>query len=333
VLAVPAAASAHASRASVNSNVHSAQVALRALAHAGAKHPAIAKRALAHNKASMARGANAVRSLAATGNVSATASALGTLAKQYDRDVRMYVSMIPTTSGSLQTQLASSLQPALTGRSVADWLLGQLTSSLPSGGTSSATGTLSGLLGNLPSLIQSLTGVVGSGDVSSQVQGIVAQALTTATGVLDASLAQVQALLPSLPVADQATVQGVITQIQSIVGTIESTLGNVAQTITGSLGGTDAGSTIGSQLTQVLGVLQGILGGLGNGAGAGSTGTGSTGVCSSGLASLLGNLPLPSFISGLLQNTGLGDCASSGTGSASGSGLSGLFGGGLPFGL
>jgi hypothetical protein len=307
-LAVPAVASAHSSLATVRHDVNAAGAALHALKHAGARHPGAARRALARNKASMTAGARAVHSLAQSGNVSATASALGLVAKQYDRNVRTYVSLIPTTSGSLQTQLASSLQPALAGRSLSDWLLGQLTTVLPDGGdTSAATGTLSDLLGNLPSLIQSLTSVAGGGDVSSQIQAIVVQALTTATGVLDASLAQVQALLPSLPASDQATVQAVLTQIQAILGSIQSTL---TGTGSGSTTGTGSGSTTGT--------------------GSGST-TG-TATCPGGTGSLLGNLPIPPIISGLLQNLGLGQLTGGCSTSGSGSGVAGLFGG-LPFGF
>jgi hypothetical protein len=348
-LVVPAAASAHSSLATVRHDVNAAGSALHALQHAGAHHPSAAKRALGRNQASMVAGARAVHSLAQSGNVRATASALGLLAKQYNRNVRTYVSLIPTSSGSLQSQLASSLQPALEGRTLSSWLLGQLTTVLPAGGdTSAATGTLTGLLGNLPSLIQSLTGVVGGGDVSSQIQTIVAQALTTATGVLDASLAQVQALLPSLPAADQATIQTVLSQIQSIVGTIQSTLANALQSITGSMGGTTTGSTLTSTLPQVLGLLQNLLAGIaGSGStgtgstatGSGSTGTGSTGsgspdggTCSAGVGSLFGNLPIPSFLSGLLQNLGLGQLSPGCSPSGSGSGIAGMFGG-LPFGF
>jgi hypothetical protein len=350
-LAVPAGASAHtASIASVKHDVHAAGSALTALKHAGSHSQAAARRALNANKASMIAAGREVRSLAAHKKLTATATGLGLVAKQYDSNVRAYTSLIPVTSGSLQTALAGSLQPALDGRTFADWMLGELTTVLPSGGTTSATGTISDLLGNLPSLIQSLTGVVGSGDVSSEIQGIVAQALTTATGLLDAGLAQVQALLPSLPASDQATVQTVLDQIQSIVGTIQSTLTTAVQTITSSMGGTSLGSTLSSQLQQILGIFQNLLGGLtgtgsaGTGsAGTGSTDTGSTGTCSTGTGSILGSLPIPSFITGLLQNFGLGDlfggCDTSGSGSTSGSGagagagiLGGLFGS-LPFGL
>jgi hypothetical protein len=317
-LVVPAAASAHSSLATVRHDVNAAGSALHALKHAGARHPGAARRALARNKASMTAGARAVHSLAQSGDVRATASGLGLVAKQYDRNVRTYVSLIPTTSGSLQTQLASSLQPALDGRALSDWLLGQLTKLLPSGGDSSAAaGTLSDLLGNLPSLIQSLTGVAGGGDVSSQIQSIVAQALTTATGVLDASLAQVQALLPSLPASDQATVQAVLTQIQSILGSIQSITGS------GSATGTGAGSATGT--------------GSGSAAGPGTGSATSSGTCPGGTGSLLGNLPIPPFISGLLQNVGLGQLTGgcSASGSSSGSGIGGLSGllDALPFGL
>jgi hypothetical protein len=354
-LALPAGASAHsASLASVKHDVHAAGSALTALNHAGSRHPAAARRALSANKASMAAAAREVRGLASRKKVSATASGLGLVARQYDSNVRSYTALIPVTSGSLQSALAGSLGPALDSQTFSDWLLGELTTVLPSGGTTSATGTISDLLGNLPSLIQSLTGVVGNGDVSSQIQAIVAQALTTATGLLDASLAQVQALLPSLPASDQATVQTVLTQIQSIVGTIQSTLTTAVQTITSSMGGTSLGSTLTGQLQQILGIFENLLGGL---TGSGSTGTGSTGTssgtgtstgtCSSGIGSILGSLPIPSFITGLLQNLGLGGlfgggCStSSGSGSGSGAGagagagagiLGGLFGS-LPFGL
>jgi hypothetical protein len=306
----PTAALARPSVAAVASHVHAADAALTQMRHLVRKHPAAARHALVRNRAEVTAAAHAAKAVSVSGNVSATASALSLVASQFDRDVRAYTSLIPTSSGSLQAALAQALAPALAGRTVALGFLAQLTGKLPAAGAGDVTSVLVGILQNLPGEISSLTGIVQGGQLPGQLQTLIAKALTTASGLLDAGLAQVQSLIPTLPAPLQTVVSDVLTQLKALFGQLETTLNQAVQSISTVIGG-PIGQMLSGQLSQVLGLLQGFFNGNGltglTGLTGGTGGTGGTGATGSGGgAGFLAGLPIPSFIQDLLKNLGVG---------------------------
>jgi hypothetical protein len=294
--AVPTAALAHPSVASVSRDVHAADAALAQVRHNARKHPGAARKALARNRAAALAAGRDAEAVGASGGASAAASALSLVAAQYDRDVRTFTTLLPSSPGSLQGLLAQALAPALAGRTLASGFLAQLIGQLPGSGAGDATSVLTNLLQSLPGEINSLAAFLKSGQLPQTLQGVISQAVTTVTGLLDAGLAQLQSLVPSLPAPAQAVVGNVLTQLKSLFGQLKGTLTQAAQTISSLLGGS-LGQTLSGQLSQVVSFLQGFFGG--------STGsTGSTG--SNPLGGLFGSLPIPSFVSSLLNNLGFG---------------------------
>jgi hypothetical protein len=360
--AVPASAAARSPLATITGDVHAANAALTTLSHTARHHQRAARRALAHNQAAITAAARELRELKGHATAAGAAKALTLIAKQYGADAYTYTALVPKASGSLQTELANAIKPALDGQTIASGLLGELTGLLPSSGASAASGTIGGLLGNLPQLIQSLTGMVDGGSYSQGIQMILSGALTTATGLLDAGINEVKTLLPNLPAPAQAAIQNVLTTIQSAFATFECALNQAVQTISSTLGSSSGSSMMGGQLSSLLSLLQSFFGassspttpasscpastdngsgtptGTGTSSGTGApTGAGTATGTGTGMP-FLGSLPIPSFVQTMLQNL-LGGFGGLLGGSSSGSGLGmfglGMFGlgGGLPVGL
>jgi hypothetical protein len=312
VAAGPAsAASTGPSLAKAMHDVHAAKSALSQVSRYAHSKPSVARSALVRSSAELSAAAHQARWLHAH-NVTAAATAFESVASTYDQQVQTVTPMVGSTTGSLQTLLAQFLMPAISGRTSALGFLGQLTSLLPTSGTSTATSTLTGLLGNTPTEISSLTGVAGLSGLPAQIEQIIAQAITASGTVLDAGITQLEALIPSLPTSVQPIVTMVLTTLSSTFGQLKTIL-TTATTSIGSL----FGGMIGTQLGQVTSILQGLLGnlpglsgitgGLGTGTGTGTgllgTGTG-TGTTTGGI---LGMLPfgLGNLLGGLLGNFGL----------------------------
>jgi hypothetical protein len=302
IAAGPAAASSGPSLAKAVRDVHTASSALHQASTLASSNPAAAGVALTRGNTALAAAAHQARWLHARHNVAASATAFEGVAVQYDHAVKAYTSMLPSATGALQGLLAQGLVPAISGRTQALGFLSGLLPSLPVSAASTATSTITGVIGNAPGEITSLTGLVSIGSLPTQIQQLIAQAITTAGGVLSAGITQLEALVPSLPASIQPIVQSLLTTLSNALGQITSTLTGASGTIGGMLGG-----LIGTELGQITSILKGILGNLpglggitGTGAGTG-TGTGT------GPGGILGSLPfgLGSILSGLLGNLGM----------------------------
>lgn len=297
VAAAPAAAASGPSLAKAVHDVHAANSALVQLTDNASGNPSAALKALSRGRADVAAAAHQARWLHSRSGTTTAATAFEDVAGQYDSDVKTYTSMLSSTTGALQTSLAQALVPAISGRAQALAFLGELTPSLPVSAATTATSTLTGVIGQAPSEITGLTSLLG--DLPTEIEQLVAQAITAAGGVLDAGIGELEGIVPSLPTA----VQPIVT---SLLGTLSSTLGTVESTLAGTT--TSVGGLIGSMLGQVTGILQTILGDLPILGGTGtSTGTGTgtgTGTSSGGI---LGALPfgLGSLLDGLLGDLGI----------------------------
>ena len=307
VAAGPAAAAGGPSLATAMHDVHAANSALTQLTKLASSNPAAALRALARSRAEVAAAAHQARWLHARSHAGASATAFAGVAVQYDRDVKAYTSLLAGASGALQTSLAQSLVPALSGRTQALGFLGEVTSSLGVPGVSSATTTITSVIGNAPAEITSLTDLLNAGGLPAQIQQLIAQAITTSGGVFAAGITELEGIIPMLPASVQPIVQTVLT-------TLTSTLESVQSILTGTMGsiGGLSGGTIGTQLGQITSILQGLLGNLpglgGIGTGLTGTGTGTAGTTgTTGTTGILGALPfgLGSLLTGLLGNLGV----------------------------
>jgi hypothetical protein len=321
VAAAPAAAASHTSLpatasgpslAKVVGDVHAANHALTNLTSIASSNPAAARSALALGKADIAAAAHQARWLHARASGTTSAAAFEDVATQYNSDVKAYTSMVTSTSGSLQTSIAQALTPAIAGRSQALAFLGELAPTLATPAAGTATSTITSVVGSLPTEITSLTGVVGTGDLPTEIEQLIAQAITCAGGVLDAGITELEGIVPDLPAAIQPIVTSLLDTLSSTLATLESTLEG---TTTTSVGGTTVGGLlgglIGTELGQVTTILQGILGDLPGILGGvtgttGTTGTG-TGTGTGTTAGILGMLPfgLGSLLSGLLGGLGI----------------------------
>src|SRR5580658_1526558 len=233
VAAAPAVAASHPSLPATSSgpsltkavsDVPAANHALMQLSSTGSSNAAAARTALARGRADVAAAAHQARWLHARSNASTSAAAFEAVATQYNSDVKTYTSMVTTTTGSLQTLIAEALAPAIAGRSQALAFLGQLDPSLPVSAAGTATSTITGLVGSLPSEITSLTGVVSTGDLTTEIEQLIAQAITSAGGVLDAGITELEGMVPELPTAIQPIVTSLLETLSSTLSTLESTL-------------------------------------------------------------------------------------------------------------
>jgi len=298
-------------------DVHAADGALTQLRRLASKDSKAARGALSREQADIAAAAHQARWLHARAAAGTTASAFGAVAAQYDRDVQAYAALLKSASGSLRTQLAQALVPALAGRTQALGFLGELTGKLSLSSAKTATSTLTGVIGNAPTEIQSLTGLFNIGDLPTQIQQLIAQAIAIAGAGLDAGITELEGIIPSLPTEVQPIVQGVLTQLSALLTQIQGILTSTTSTFGGLLGG-----MFGTELGQVTSILQQLIGNipfLGGilGGGTGGTSTGGTGLGGilgglfggggtggSGIGSLL-PFGLGSILSSLLGNLGL----------------------------
>lgn len=329
VLAVPAAASAATpSVSSVRAHVRAADHALVQLKSAVRHHHrAAAIKALHKTRSEVGVAAHQARALHARSHTSA-ARAFSLVAGQYNGDLSAISSLIPSSSGSLLGALTQALAPVINGRTQALGFLGSLVPSLSSSDQTSASQTIGDVVSSGPGQVQTLAGDVQLSGLSDQISQMLSQALTAATGFIDAGLAQLQNLIPNLPQDAQQPLQDALTQVTQALDQVMQTLQSVIPQIADALG--SIGNVLASQLSQLSGIFGQIAG-----AGAGS-------VSSCGF-----QIPLPSFLSGLLGHfaggssffgglshasvrssssggttTTTASCGDSGSGSTSPSGLS-----------
>ena len=93
------------------------------------------------------------------------------MAAQYDRDVRTYTTLLPSSPASLQGSLAQALAPALAGRTLASGFLAQLIGQLPSSGAGDATSVLTNLVQSLPGEINALAAFLEEREASAGAPG------------------------------------------------------------------------------------------------------------------------------------------------------------------
>ncbi|HEY5318367.1 MAG TPA: hypothetical protein VIJ20_10330 [Solirubrobacteraceae bacterium] len=304
IAAGPAAAASGPSLTKAVRDVHAANSALTQLSKSASSSPAAARSALARGRADIAAAAHQARWLHARSTPGAAATAFEGVAVQYDRDVQTYTSMLASSTGALRASLAQALVPAISGRTQALGFLGELAPTLPVAAASVATSTITGVVGGLPTEITSLTGLANAGDLPTEIEQLIAQAITAAGSVLDAGITELEGIIPSLPAGVQPIITTLLSTLTTVLGTVESTLEGTTSSIGGLLGG-----LIGTQLGDITSILQGILGdlpGLGTIGGTGTgTGTGTGGT--TGTGGILGALPfgLGSILSGLLGDLGI----------------------------
>lgn len=306
-LAAPAGAATHHSVHSVQSHVKAANVALHKLdrvAHHNARQAKLAVAAVRKEAAAASADAHYLRSHA---SAKTAAQAAGVVALQYNWDVQTFTKLVDSSSPSVQPVIAGSLPTLLSGQTDILGLLSTITSSLSGTSATDAGAVLTGLIGSLPTEISSLSGLLGGGDLSTTIQGLITQALGKASSALNQGLAQLQSVISTLPAPVQTAIQGLLTQLSGFLGqlqTVLSGLGSTTGTGTTSTGTTSTTTTSGllglsglsnlpglSTLTNLFGALTGGLGSLG-----GSSGSAGGGILSAGglgggmLSGLLGQL-------------------------------------------
>ena len=293
VAAAPAgAATTGPSLARATHDVRAANSALAQVSRYATSDSSAALSALTRAERDIAAAAHQARWLHGSAAASTTASAFEAVAAQYDRDVQTFTKLLKDSSGSLRKALAVALVPAISGRTQALGFLGELTSELSTANVTTATGTLTGVIGNLPTEVQSLTGLMNISDMPAEIQQLIAQAVAAAGGVLDQGVTELEGIIPSLPTEVQPIVQTVLNALTGALNTVQTTLEGTTSTFGGLLGG-----MFGTELNQVTSILKGILGDLpGIGGGTGGTGgilggiLGGSGGIGSILSSLFGEL-------------------------------------------
>lgn len=350
--ALPGVAQAHTTRRSAVSKaavIHEVAVAkaeLKLVRRDARARAAAARQAMVRVSTDTHRAAVTALDLSKRTNLVA-ASALTSVAGLLGTEASTYTSLIGHTSGATQLALAQAIKPAITGQSFLTTLLEDLTattsstggSTTTSGSTSTATstgststtatatgtdtlGSIATLLNQAAGDLSQISGLLTSGGLTTQLESVLGGALSTTSGAVDQQITQLEALIPDLPGADQASATQLLGQLQSEYTSTSSTLQSVTNTVAGQLG-----APITQQLTELTNWLSGLLGGISNtlsGIGSGISPTGSS--STTGTTATTGTSTSTSPVTSL---TGLG----SGSGSpAGGGGLSGvlgsLFGGG-----
>jgi hypothetical protein len=268
VTGAPAASAHSPSVKGVSAHAKKAHVAMKRVAVAVDRHNSrVARKHLLtarRQAAAAAREARALRATADTpGEITTAAGAIGLATDTYNDLMVMISDLIDEAKGIVQEALAKAIPATVNGQSKLLELLNGMVALLPEEYQAQATAFIAQLTVAMADPIGSLTGILGSAGLPVDVAGIVQTALQTATGAVQMALAQVEALLPSLPAIAQGPVRMALTMVSDIMDMVTGTLGSLlpgAGAATGS-GAPQLGGLISGPLSAVQGLLGSLLGG------------------------------------------------------------------------
>jgi len=225
VAAAPAgAATTRPSLARTVRDVRAADSELAQVSRFASSDSVVARSALKRAESDIAAAAHQARWLHGSGAATTTASAFEAVAAQYELDVQTYTALLKDSSGALRKALAQALVPSIAGDTQALGFLGELTGKLSVPDAKTATTTLTGVIGSMPTEVQSLTGLMNISDLPAQIQQMIAQAIATAGGVLDQGVTELEGIIPSLPTEIQPIVQTVLSTLTGALNTVQTTL-------------------------------------------------------------------------------------------------------------
>lgn len=196
-------------------------------------------------------GAREARSLAARAGTSPTAAGqaifgLTAAAATYGAATQDFSSLVGTTSGPMQAALAGAIPGSVAGRAQLLAALSALIAQLDGTARDQAVQALAAIQTGAPGQVAGLAQATTLAGLPASVQGILDAALAVATAALDDGLAQVTALLPTLPPGAQA-------QVARALGLVSSTLASIAPLLTQTT------NLVSSMLNQVFALINGLL--------------------------------------------------------------------------
>lgn len=241
------------------------------------------------------------RAGASDGAADQAVAGLAVAAASYGNATQSFAGLLDTTSGPLQTKLVGAIPGSVAGRAQLLGVLSTLIAQLDGDQRDRAVQALALLQAGAPGQVAGLAEATTLAGLPAGLQGILDAALAAATAALDDGLAQITALLPTLPAGSQAQVAQALGLVSSTLAAIAPLLAQTTQLVT---------TTLNSVLSLVTGLLPRVTAITGAVPGAG----GATPAAGGPLAGLQGLIP---DLSGLLG--GLGGLIP---------GLSGLLGGG-----
>ncbi len=265
--------------------------------------------------AAASRTARSMASAADTSSESVVAAQALTLAgTQYDQLAEAITAIVDQINGQVQMLVANAIAPSLAGKQKIIEVLTGLLNTVPAEAKPVIASIIAALSVSDANEVLNLDQALDSGTLPTGVAGIVSQAMSMATGIIDMAFGVVKSIVPLLPAAVQAPLMQVLNMVTSTVGTIIPTVLNTVTGLIGSIlgslpfvggtsasaGGLDLGGLLGGILGtggstslpgNVGGMLDSLLGGLfggGSGGTGGATG-GISGIISS-VTGLIGNL-------------------------------------------
>jgi hypothetical protein len=196
-------------------------------------------------------GAREARSLAARAGTSPTAAGqaifgLTAAAATYGAATKDFSSLVGTTSGPMQAALAGAIPGSVAGRTQLLAALSALITQLDGVARDQAVQALAAVQTGSPGQVAGLAQATTLAGLPASIQQILDAALAVATAALDDGLAQVTALLPTLPAGAQA-------QVAQALGLVSTTLASIAPLLTQTT------ALVSSTLNQVFALIGGLL--------------------------------------------------------------------------
>ncbi|MDQ3630778.1 MAG: hypothetical protein M3417_05790 [Actinomycetota bacterium] len=297
VTAAPAAAAPASapSAAGVAGHVLSATKASKRVAkYARRGNDRAAARYLVQARREAVTGAREARKLAARASTSPAAAqqavaGLTAAAATYGNATQDFSTLVGTTSGPLQAALVNAIPGSVAGRTQLLGLLSTLIPQLSGDARDQAVKSMAALQVGAPGQVADLAQAATLAALPASLQGILDAALAAATAALDDGLAQVTALLPTLPEGEQiqvaqalglvsATLKSIAPLLAQTTGLVSKTLDSVFALVSGLI----------PQVTAITGVVPGA--GTPGTAPAAGTPLGGLGGLIPGLGGLLGGL-------------------------------------------
>lgn len=254
VAVTPAAAAPAAapSMAGVAEHVQAAtKAAKRVTKYARRGNDRAAARFLVQARRQAVTGAREARALAGRAGASDGAAdqavlGLAAAAATYGNATQSFAGLLDTTSGPLQTALAKAIPGSVAGRTQLLGMLSGLMTQLDGPQRDRAALGLAAVQAGAPAQVAGLAQATTLAALPASLQAILDTALAAATAALDDGLAQVTALLPTLPPGAQAQVAQALGLVSSTLAAITPLLAQTTQLVT-------------STLNSVLGLVSGLI--------------------------------------------------------------------------
>ncbi len=254
VAVAPAAAApvAAPSAAGVGSHVQAATKASKRVAkYARRGNDRAAARFIVEARREAVAGAREARLLAARAGTSDRAAdqavwGLAVAAASYGNATQGFAGLLGTTSGPLQRKLVSAIPGSVAGRTQMLGMLSTLIAQLDGAQRDRAAQALAAVQAGAPGQVAGLAEATTLAGLPLALQGILDTALAAATAALDDGLAQITALLPTLPEAAQI-------QVAQALGIVRSALAGIAPLLAQTT------SLVATTLDRVFALVSGLI--------------------------------------------------------------------------